>query len=143
MKSSLIFQSVVKFIFYVLILFSVYLLLRGHNAPGGGFVGGLSLASAYILKFFAFGKKELPRVLTENLFFIMGFGLLLAFLSALIPFFSGYPFMKAMWVHILYGKLIDLHLGTPVLFDVGVYLVVFSVVFSCVYNLINFGEEAA
>ena len=81
----------------VLLLFSVFLLLRGHNLPGGGFVGGLVAASAVLLQLIASGPDEVRRLIPFDLKLLLPAGLLVAMLSGLPALVFGQPFLTAIW----------------------------------------------
>ena len=98
---------------------SLVVLLMGHNAPGGGFIGGLMAASAYLLDSFARGPGRFPLDPRT----LIGLGLLLACGSATAALWKGQAFFTGLWWEFRLGPL-HLELGTPVLFDGGVYLVV-------------------
>ena len=105
-------------------VFSVYLLLRGHNLPGGGFIGGLVLASALVLRAMEGPSRE-PKF---DLIVLSGIGLLVAAISAMMPWFGGGTFFTGLWGgEIWLPTLGKLKLGTPLLFDIGVFLVVTGV----------------
>ena len=76
-----------------MLLFSVFVLLRGHNEPGGGFIGGLIAASAFAIHGIAFGVPTVRRALHFHPMAISGFGLLLAALSGLPSLAFGVPFL--------------------------------------------------
>jgi len=119
----------------LLLLFSIFLLLRGHNDPGGGFVGGLTAAAAFGLHALAFGVAETRRTLRFDVRGIMGVGLLLALLSGVLGMLGGGTFLTARWLDFPFpviGKL-----GTPVLFDIGVYLAVLGVTLGILLPLIE------
>ena len=124
--SSLILSTATRYLLPLLLLFSIFLLLRGHNDPGGGFVGGLVAAAALALYGLAFGPVEARRLLKVEPRRLIGIGLLLALSSGLVAvLFLGRPFMTGVWSTIelpALGKP-----GTPLLFDLGVYLVVVGV----------------
>ena len=130
---SVIFASASKYLLPLLLLFSVYVLLRGHNEPGGGFIGGLVAAAAYSLYTIANGVKNARNALGVQPSKLIAFGLLFAGISGLIALFYGLPFMTGIWPGISIpgiGKL-----STPLLFDVGVYLVVIGVVLIIIFSL--------
>lgn len=112
----------------IMIVFSLYLLLRGHNEPGGGFIGGLVAAMAAILVHLAHPAREL-KLFRLGPAPIMVLGLALAVLSGIPAWFAGEPYLTAWWGSAFtlpaVGKV---KLGTPLVFDVGVYLVVAGVV---------------
>ncbi|HRI55637.1 MAG TPA: Na+/H+ antiporter subunit B [Anaerolineae bacterium] len=120
----------------VLLLFSIFLLLRGHNAPGGGFVGGLVAASAVLLQLIATGPVEVRRLIPFDIKLLMPVGLLVAVLSGLPALALGQPFLTGVWVNLPIGD--GLKLGTPAVFDVGVYLVVLGI---AVQIILSMAEE--
>lgn len=134
--NSLIFNVMVKGLKPILWIVALWLLLRGHNAPGGGFIAGLVASSAFVLQVLSGGWLSLNKKLRENLFELSGIGLGIAILSGILSFFSGDPFMTGKWASILGTKL-----GTPVLFDLGVFIVVFAVVLICTGFLLKEEEE--
>jgi multicomponent Na+:H+ antiporter subunit B len=107
-----------------LVVFSIYLLLRGHNLPGGGFIGGLVLASALVMRVMVDPKRE-PKA---DLISLAGIGLLVALGSAVMPLLTGRTFFTGLWGGEIWLPAIGkLKLGTPLLFDIGVFLVVTGV----------------
>jgi multicomponent Na+:H+ antiporter subunit A len=127
--SSPIFRTAARLLMPLLLLFAVFLLLRGHNQPGGGFVGGLVSAAAFALYAIAFGVRRARQALLVRPLTLLGVGLLLALVSGLPAIVRGQPFLTASW---LSGPVA---LGTPVLFDVGVFLVVAGVVLMMIFSL--------
>lgn len=125
--NSLILITAVRFLKPLLLLFSLVILLRGHNDPGGGFVGGLVGAAAFSLEAISAGVPAAKRSLRLNPHTLMSAGLLLAGLSGIAGMFAGQPFLTAQW---LGGGI-----GTVMLFDVGVYLVVIGTVLLIVFEL--------
>ncbi|MEI2693262.1 MAG: Na+/H+ antiporter subunit B [Anaerolineae bacterium] len=117
----------------VLLLFSVFLLLRGHNLPGGGFVGGLVAASAVLLQLIASGPDEVRRLIPFDLKLLLPAGLLVAMLSGLPALVFGQPFLTAIWITL--PILGGLKLGTPTVFDVGVYLVVLGITVQIILSM--------
>jgi multicomponent Na+:H+ antiporter subunit B len=107
-----------------MVLFSIYLLLRGHNLPGGGFIGGLVMASALVLRAMVDAKKA-PKF---DLIVLTGIGLLVALGSALLPLFTGKTFFTGLWGGEIWLPMVGkLKIGTPMFFDIGVYIVVTAV----------------
>jgi len=149
--SSAILAAAARFIAPVIFVVSLILLYRGHNLPGGGFIGGLIASTAILLRDFATvenppmipgqvespaggEKKPMPLLL-------MTAGLALAGCSALLPVFFGDPFFTGYWLPSfslpLLGKV---HLGTPLVFDVGVYLAVIGFVVHSARSLMDDSE---
>jgi len=131
--TSPIFRTAARLLMPLLLLFSVFLLFRGHNQPGGGFVGGLTAAAAFALYAIAFGVRRARRALLVPPLTLLGVGLLIALVSGLPAVVRGKPFLTALWSS---GPMT---LGTPALFDTGVFLVVAGVVLMMVFSL---AEEA-
>lgn len=117
------------------ILISVIILYRGHNQPGGGFVGGLVAASAFILYTVAFGVQAAKALLRINSQKLIAVGLAVALCAASASLLHGKSFMTGLWVDISMPLLGHIHLGTPMLFDLGVYIVVTGVVLTIVFAL--------
>ena len=137
---SVILAALSRLIFGLLLLFSLFLLLRGHNLPGGGFVGGLVAASAFVLQAMAEGFAEARHRLILPVRVIMGMGLAVALASGCLGMFYGDPFLTGLWTP---GALPILgKLGTPLLFDLGVYLTVLGVTCRVVFSLGEEGEES-
>lgn len=131
--NSIILKTAVRFINKLLLLFSFFLLLRGHNEPGGGFVGGLVAATVFILYTLSEGYKEALVYLKVPPFTLIILGLSIAIFSALPSLFLGDAFMKAIWLETrvpIIGKF-----GTPFLFDLGVYFLVLGITLSIVLSL--------
>ncbi|MDP3720169.1 MAG: Na+/H+ antiporter subunit B [Acidobacteriota bacterium] len=127
--TSPIFRTAARLLMPLLLLFAVFLLLRGHNEPGGGFVGGLVAAAAFALYLIAHGVARARRALLVQPMTLLGAGLLIAAVSGVPAAFRGQPFLTAQW---LQGPVA---LGTPVMFDIGVFLVVAGVVLMMIFGL--------
>lgn len=128
MKSILL-STVTRFVTPFLLVLSVFLLLRGHNEPGGGFAGGLVAAAAFALHMFAFGAQSMRDAIKADPRALSGVGLVIAVLSGLPAMLIGKPFLTGIW-GTLPTPFGGAKLGTPLLFDVGVYLVVIGIVVS-------------
>lgn len=125
MQRSFLLSVAVRYLMPLMLIFSVFLLLRGHNEVGGGFVGGLVASSALMLYGIAVSPAALHRLLPLEPRLLVSMGLLLALFSGLIPLLAGQPFMTGLWLKTILpviGKV-----GTPLLFDMGVYFVVIGV----------------
>ncbi len=118
----LILPTATTYLMPVLLLFSLFLLLRGHNEPGGGFAGGLVAAAAFVLLSIASGVGVARRALKVDPRSLIGGGLLIMLLSGLVaPLLYGEPYLTSHWWPIPIGSY-EVALGTPLLFDIGVYL---------------------
>jgi multicomponent Na+:H+ antiporter subunit A len=127
--ASPIFRTAARMLMPLLLLFAAFLLWRGHNEPGGGFVGGLVAAAAFSLYLMAFGVGRARRALFVTPMTLLGVGLLVALVSSLPAAVLGRPFLSAQWV------VEPLTLGTPMIFDIGVFLVVTGVVLMMIFSL--------
>ena len=132
--TSTILQTATRVLMPLLLLFAVFLLLRGHNQPGGGFVGGLVVASSFVLYSIAFGVDAGRRALLVRPATLLGVGPLVALMSGLPAVITGQPFMTALWTEVPLGGT-AVALGTPLVFDVGVCLAVIGVVLTIVFTL--------
>lgn len=131
--NSIILSTVTRFMISLLLVFSIFLLLRGHNEPGGGFIGGLVSAASFALYALAYSVQDARRLLGTDPRGLIGFGLLAAFLSGAVALFSGKPFLTGLWYTTpipIIGKM-----GTVLLFDLGVYLVVLGFTLHIIFSL--------
>ena len=129
----LIFRTAAGFLLPLLLLFSLFLLLRGHYLPGGGFVGGIIAAIAFVLHAFAFGLRNTRKLLRVHPIAFMPVGLGLAVFSAILPIFQGLPVMTGLWLNEPF-PVIGL-IGSALLFDLGVYLVVLGVALTIIFSI--------
>src|SRR5690606_9929652 len=109
-------------------LVSLYLLLRGHNAPGGGFVGGLVMATAVIVQYMVGGTMWVESRLRIHPQSWIAFGLLAACIAGMVGWYAASPFLTARPLDLHVPLLGELHLSTVLLFDLGVYLLVVGAV---------------
>lgn len=133
--NTLIFRTMAPLLAIIMAAFSIIILLRGHNDPGGGFIGGLIAASASAVYGMAQGVGAVRRVLRFNPLGYAGFGVVLAITSGLVASIFGTTFLTALW---LPGYLF----GVPGVFDIGVYFVVFGTVTAIALALEDEGEGA-
>ncbi|MER2534992.1 MAG: Na+/H+ antiporter subunit B [Rhizobiaceae bacterium] len=129
---TLIFRTAAPFLTALMLLFSVFVLLRGHNEPGGGFIGGLIAASAFVIHGLAFGVPAVRRALHFHPMAVSGFGLALAALSGFLSLAFGVPFLTGLWTKI---PVLDVDVSTVMTFDIGVYLVVVGAITSVALGL--------
>lgn len=129
---NLILEKIATLFLYVMIGFALFLLLRGHNSPGGGFIAGILAASGFLMYAIVFGSEAVLKKIVVNPRYIIGTGLLLALISAIIPIFWGLPPMTAIW-----GTLGKILVGTPLLFDTGVFVLVTGMIISIITNIMD------
>jgi multicomponent Na+:H+ antiporter subunit A len=144
-RRSILLEVVVRLLFHALIILSIYLLLTGHNTPGGGFAGGLVAGLALVARYLAGGRYELGATVPLDAGRILGVGLALAVSMALLPMLFGQAALASAWVDVDLGPFGTLPLVTSTLFDIGVYLVVFGLILDVLRSLgaeIDEHEEA-
>lgn len=130
---STILQTASRYLLPIILLFSVFLLLRGHYSPGGGFVGGLVASIAFVLHSFANGTEETMKLLKRKPLSLIPIGLGISALSVVCPMLFGLPPMTGLWLNgnfPLVGSI-----GTALFFDIGVYLVVIGVVLTILFTI--------
>jgi multicomponent Na+:H+ antiporter subunit B len=131
--NSFILQVALRLLFPVILLVSLYVMFRGHNEPGGGFIGGLLAASAIILKTFVNGLEETERLIKVKPLTLIITGLTLAFTSALLPLFFDLGFFEGLWADFylpFFGRP-----GTPMMFDLGVFFVVIGITSKIIFSI--------
>jgi multicomponent Na+:H+ antiporter subunit B len=131
----IILRTATRFLITLLLLFSIFLLLRGHNEPGGGFVGGLVAASAFALYGIAYDPGATRRALRFDPRSFIGVGLLVAVLSGMVAFLFNQPFLTGKWGYVGVPGLFEIELGTPLFFDIGVFLVVMGITLTIILSL--------
>lgn len=145
---SLIFEVVTRLLFSVMILVSLYLLIAGHNSPGGGFAGGLVAGLALMVRYLAAGAKELEDAAPTDAGRLLGIGLFVAVGNAALPWVVGGRIFQSYDIHLTIPGLDavatpwgvvnvfgDLHLVSSTVFDIGVYLIVLGMMLDLVRSL--------
>ncbi|MGY6559977.1 MAG: Na+/H+ antiporter subunit B [Nitritalea sp.] len=130
---TLIFKTASGYLLPLLVLFSVFILLRGHYLPGGGFVGGLIASIAFVIHSFANGLEETKHLIKMHPGFLMPVGLLLAIAAGASPLFIGDSFMTGLW----FDNPVPVigMVGSALFFDLGVYLVVIGVTLTIIFTI--------
>ncbi|QTK79218.1 Na(+)/H(+) antiporter subunit B [Agrobacterium tumefaciens] len=127
--NTLILRTIAPVVTSLMVLFSIFVLLRGHNEPGGGFIGGLIAVSALAIYGIAYGVSAVRRAIVFHPLAIAGAGLLASMLSGLVSMAASVPFMTGLWIYPnLLG--VEIPLSTVMSFDIGVYLVVVGAITS-------------
>ncbi|QBQ42329.1 Na+/H+ antiporter subunit B [Sphingobacterium psychroaquaticum] len=132
MKSAIL-QTATRYLLPILLLFSFFLLLRGHYYPGGGFVGGLVASIAFVLHSFANGTESTMKILRYKPISLIPIGLGISALSVVIPLLFGLPPMTGLW----FEQPIPVigMIGSSLFFDLGVYFVVIGVVLTILFTI--------
>jgi multicomponent Na+:H+ antiporter subunit B len=134
MQDSLILRASARYVLWACLALSVFVLLRGHNEPGGGFIGGLIGALGFVFHAIALGPAATRRRLRLDPLAWAGIGLALAAASGLPALLlHAEPLLTHQWLE-------GLPIGTAIPFDVGVYLVVLGFALALVLPFV--GDEA-
>ncbi|MEJ8473911.1 Na+/H+ antiporter subunit B [Roseibium algae] len=126
---TIIFRTIAPYLAALMILFSIFVLLRGHNEPGGGFIGGLIAASALAIYGIACGVAAVRRSIVVHPMNLAAFGLFIAALAGVPSLFLRQSFMTSQWLSFHFFD-VDVDLSTPMVFDIGVYFVVVGAISS-------------
>lgn len=126
-------------LYWLILTAAVLILFRGHNAPGGGFIGGLMALAATAAYAIVFGAPKAQRRMPFGPMPLAVLGVLLALFSGLPAILFGYPYLTHLWLTLPLG-LVELPLSTVLLFDVGVFCAVWGTLSGYVFALLR-GDE--
>ncbi|GIJ76310.1 multicomponent Na+:H+ antiporter subunit A [Micromonospora phaseoli] len=132
---SVILQVVTRLLFHAIVLFSIYLLFSGHNAPGGGFAAGLVAGLALAVRYLAGGRTELNGAAPVDAGVVLGAGLFVAVGTGVAAMLLGGEFLQSALLDFHLPVLGHIHFVTSVFFDVGVYLIVVGLVLDILRSL--------
>ena len=135
LRRSVVLETAVRLVFHTVLLWSIYLLLAGHNQPGGGFAAGIVGGLALCLRYLAGRGFELRAALPVMPAVLLGTGLFVAAGSALIPMALGSPALRTWHTYVEVPLVGEVHLVSSLLFDVGVYLVVLGLMLDVLRSL--------
>lgn len=127
-RTSVVLDEADRWLFRVIIVVSLFVLFKGHNAPGGGFAGGLIAGGAFVLRYLAGGALRLRRTLVFRPLAGIGLGLFVAAVTALVPALVGDPALTSSITTLEMPVIGDVKVVSSAFFDVGVYLLVVGVV---------------
>ncbi len=139
-RRSVILDEADRWLFHVILLVSVYITFRGHNAPGGGFAGGLIAGCGFVLRFLAQGAGQVSRTLRVAPTTLIGSGMLLAIATAAAPLLGADPLIESTIWKFDVPLIGTVKLVSSSIFDLGVYVLVIGVV---VAVLLALGSDAA
>ncbi|MEO5780122.1 MULTISPECIES: Na+/H+ antiporter subunit A [Arthrobacter] len=134
-RRSIIFEVVTRLIFHSMIVFSLYLLLAGHNLPGGGFAGGLTAGLALTIRYLAGGRFELREATPVSAGALLGIGLATAAAAGLAPLLLGGQVFQSAIIELWLPVFGDIKFVTSTIFDIGVYVVVVGLVLDVLRSL--------
>ncbi|WP_462418271.1 Na+/H+ antiporter subunit A [Kytococcus sp. Marseille-QA3725] len=132
---SLMLEVATRLVFHIVIVWSLYLLLAGHNHPGGGFAAGLVAGLGLLLRYLAGGRSELGAALPVVPGWLLGTGLFLSAGTGLVSLLVGGDVLQTWSTDLHLGPLGELHLVSSTAFDIGVYLVVVGLLLDILTSL--------
>lgn len=135
--NDLILRTTASLIAFILLGFAVYLLLAGHNSPGGGFVGGLMTSGAILLMNMAYGFNVVRKVLPINFVNLIPIGLAVAVGTSVGSFLFQQPFLSHTYGYFRFPIFGEIELATAMIFDLGVYLTVVGVMMTIILSIAN------
>ncbi len=133
----LIMQTLTRLLFPLMLMVAVFIFIRGHNLPGGGFIAGLIAAVALIVQYLANGIAWTSERLKVDMHSVVAFGLLVATLTGLVSMGLGYPFMTTTFTYLYWPVVGKFEVASAVAFDLGVFLVVVG---ATVMSLVQLGK---
>ncbi|WP_196837114.1 Na+/H+ antiporter subunit A [Zhihengliuella flava] len=142
-RRSIIFEVVTRLLFHSLLLMSVYLLLTGHNLPGGGFAGGLLAGLAFVIRYLAGGRYELAEATPMSPGTLLGSGLAVAAASVVVPVAFGGELFQSVALEFTLPIFGEHKFVTSTVFDVGVYLIVIGLALDVIRSLGSEIDERA
>ncbi|MDY7221845.1 Na(+)/H(+) antiporter subunit B [Halalkalibacterium halodurans] len=128
-------HTVTRIVTFIILSFSVYLFFAGHNDPGGGFIGGLMTASAFLLMYLAFDMDSMKKALPFNFTALIAIGLLLAIFTGVYSMLEGDPFLTQYFDYFQLPILGETELTTALPFDLGIYLVVIGIALTIILTI--------
>jgi len=127
-ERSTILEVGVDSVFHTILIFSIFLLIVGHNSPGGGFVGGLVAGAALVLRYVSGGQEEVRRFVPFEPETLFAVGILAATITGIVPAIAGATFLESEIWETDVPVLGTVKLSSTLFFDCGVYLVVVGLV---------------
>lgn len=123
--NSLLFAQMPRVMLPFILALAAVVFYRGHHVPGGGFIGGLVGALAFILVALGQGTEAARKVMKIEPISLLWIGVGIALFSLILGFVGGDGGFHGLWLDEFYVPLLGkVHLGTPMLFDLGVFLTV-------------------
>ncbi|MBJ7289289.1 Na+/H+ antiporter subunit A [Williamsia sp.] len=132
---SMVLEATTRLIFPTMVVASIYFFYAGHNAPGGGFAGGLTMGMALVLRYLAGGRYELGEAIPIDAGRILGLGLGLSVSTAIASVLAGAPALSSATLEVTLPVLGHIKLVTALFFDLGVYLIVVGLVLDVLRSL--------
>ncbi|MBD1224284.1 Na(+)/H(+) antiporter subunit B [Virgibacillus halodenitrificans] len=135
--NDLVLRTTTSLIAFILLGFAIYLLLAGHNSPGGGFVGGLLTSGAILLMYMAYGMEVVKKIIPINFTLLIPIGLSFAVGTGLGSFIFNVPFLSQTFGYFYLPIFGEIELATAMIFDIGVYFTVVGVMMTIILTIAN------
>ncbi|MCX4188825.1 monovalent cation/H+ antiporter subunit A [Methylophaga sp. OBS3] len=132
-----IMQTLTRLLFPLMLMVAVFIFIRGHNLPGGGFIAGLIAAVALISQYLANGIDWTNERLKSDMHIVIALGLAIAVVTGLVPLFLGFPFLTTAFTYLTWPVVGTFEIASAIAFDLGVFLVVVG---SAVMILVELGK---
>lgn len=133
--NDVILKTVVKAVVLIILTFSIYLFLSGHHTPGGGFIGGLVMASAFVLLFLTYDVETVSEGIPISFKKLSGIGVLISTGSAIVPVLFGQPFLNQSYGYFDLPIFGETGLSTVTIFEAGIALTVVGVVVNIILSI--------
>lgn len=133
--NDVILQAVVKVVVFIILTLAIYLFIAGHNSPGGGFIAGLVLSSAFVLLYLAFDMETINKGLHLNFVVVAAIGVFLAVGTGFLSLIRHESFLSQTLTHKFFPLIGDTELSTVTLFEAGVALTVVGVVVTIILSI--------
>ncbi|MEU8298358.1 Na+/H+ antiporter subunit A [Micromonospora sp. NPDC048909] len=134
-RRSIVLEVVIRLIFHTVVLFSLFLLFSGHNAPGGGFSGGLVASLALVVRYLAGGRYELAEAAPIGAGTVLGAGLAVSIGTGVVALLAGGSLLQSARIDLYLPLIGDFYVVTSLFFDIGVYLVVVGLMLDILRSL--------
>jgi multisubunit Na+/H+ antiporter MnhB subunit len=134
---NIILEKIVGLFMRVVLVYAFYLLVRGHNFPGGGFIAGIIASTGFTFYAMVFGSEKVEKMIGMSPLRWMGLGMMFIFVSAVLPLFLNKEVLTGLWIPNDFPVLGSLHIGTPLIFDTGVFLVVSGVILTIITSIME------
>lgn len=133
--NDVILKSVVKIVIFIILTLGVYLFFSGHNAPGGGFIGGLVLGSGLVLLYLTYDIETVHSKMPFDFKKVAAFGVLLATGTAIGSLYFDAPFLTQTDGYFKFPILGEMHLTTVTIFEAGVALTVVGTLVTIILSI--------
>ncbi|UBH13164.1 MnhB domain-containing protein [Macrococcus armenti] len=136
-ENDLLLENISKIVIYIILTFGFYIFFNGHNAPGGGFVGGLVFSSAFILMFLTFDAKRIKKILPFQFHRLITVGSLISISVMIIPVLFGHELLFHEDLYVELPIIHEIHLSSVTIFEFGILLTVIGVVMTILLSIVG------